>query len=85
MPKFINRFLLKNLDCIISSSIEQDDIIRHLGWKKKIYDIKNISDTKRFEKRVNIKKFKLKYTHYTPIIYSNLCTKESLKKHIELL
>ena len=61
MPKFINRFVLKNLDCIISSSIEQDDIIRHLGWKKKIYDIKNISNTEKFEKRVDTKKFKSEY------------------------
>jgi len=61
MPGFVNRFILKNLDCIISSSIEQDDIIRYLGWKKRIYDIKNISDTKRFEKRIDTKKFKSKY------------------------
>ncbi len=61
MPKFLNRFILKNLDGIISSSVEQDDIIRYLGWKEKIYDIKNISDTKRFEKRVNTNKFKSEY------------------------
>ncbi len=61
MPKFINKWILRNLDAIISSADDQDDLIRHLGWKKKIYSTRNISDTQKFEKRVDKKKFISEY------------------------
>ena len=61
IPSFINKWILKNVDAIISSADDQDDLIRHLGWKKKIYDTRNISDTQKFEKKVDKKEFISKY------------------------
>jgi glycosyltransferase involved in cell wall biosynthesis len=61
MPPFVNKWILKNVDAIISSADDQDDIIRHFGWKKKIYDTRNISDTQKFEKKVDKTEFVSKY------------------------
>jgi len=57
MPKFISKFVLKNVDLVNSFQPELTDIVKSLGRKKGIVDIPSMIDYGKFNRNVDNKKF----------------------------
>lgn len=58
MPKFLNRFVLRHCDAVVSWTPELTDMLHALGRKENIYDIKGMIDFEKLETTEGVKEFR---------------------------